>query len=173
MSDTFITIIAVIAVALVMFIFPVMATANQNDSITQTSIQAIVSDFVNTSAKEGRITVSNYDKFIQKLNATGNTFSIELEVKHLDDNPGNKGTNIDVIGENIYYSVFTNDIESQLEDENDTVYELKKGDYIKATVQNTNVTFGTQMKNFLYSIVGRDTIALEASSSALVTTTGY
>ena len=35
MSDTFITIIAVIAVALVMFVFPLMATANQNEAITQ------------------------------------------------------------------------------------------------------------------------------------------
>lgn len=170
MSDTFITVIAVIAVALVMFIFPVMATANQNDAITQTSVQAIVSEFVNTAAKEGAVTESNYDEFIQKLQATGNTYSVELEVQHIDDNPGNKGTNIDVIGENIYYSVFTNTIETRIEDSGE--YQLNKGDYVKAKVQNTNVTFGTQMKNFLYSIMGKDTIAIEASASALVTTTG-
>ena len=87
MSDTFITIIVVIAVALVMFVFPLMATANQNDAITQSSVQAIVSDFVNTAAKEGKITTANYDDFVQKLYATGNSYSVELEVQILDDNP--------------------------------------------------------------------------------------
>lgn len=171
MSETFITIIAVIAVALVMFIFPIMATANQNDNITQTAVQSIVSDFVNTSAKEGKITNSNYDQFIQKLNATGNTYAVELEVQHLDDNPGNKGSGIDVIGENIYYSVYTNNIVNELVNPESYSYKLNKGDYVKAKVENTNITFGTQMKNFLYSIMGKDTIAIEASASALVTTT--
>lgn len=169
MSDTFITIIAVMAVALVMFIFPLMATANQNDSITQTSVQTIVAEFVNKAAKEGKITSNNYEEFIQRLDATGNTYSVEIEVQHLDDNPGNKGSGIDVIGENIYYSVYTNTIVNELE--SSKMYKLNKGDYVKAKVENTNVTFGTQMKNFLYSIMGKDTIAIEASASALVTTT--
>lgn len=170
MSDTFITVIAVVTVALVMFVFPLMAIANQNDDITQTSVQTLVSDFVNTCAKEGKITQNNYDNLIQKLHATGNTYSVELEVQILDDNPSKKGQNINVIGENIYYSEFTNTIESQLKE--DSVYKMKQGDYILAKVQNTNVTFGTQLKNFMYSIMGKDTIAIEASSSALVTTTG-
>lgn len=170
MSDTFITIIAVIAVALVMFIFPLMATANQNDNITQTAVQTIISDFVNTAAKEGKITENNYDNFIQKLYATGNTYSVELEVQVLDDNPGAKGDNKDKIGENIYYSEFTNTI---IQDITDTgKYLMKQGDYIRASVYNTNVTFGTQLKNFMYTIVGKDTIAIEANASALVTTTG-
>ena len=170
MSDTFITVIAIMTVALIMFIFPLMATANQNDSITQTSVQTMVSDFVNTVAKEGKITQSNYDEFLQKLYATGNSYAVELEVQILDDNPSKKGENINVIGENIYYSVFTNDIEEKLK--SDQVYKLKQGDYIKAKVQNTNIKFVTQMKNFMYSLMGRDTIAIEASGSALVTTTG-
>lgn len=171
MSDTFITIIAVMVVAVIMFVFPIMATANQNDSITQTSVQTMVSDFVNTVAKEGKITTSNYDDFIQKLYATGNSYDVELEVQILDDNPGAKGEeNIKVIGENIYYSEFTTAIESKLSSEG--AYKLKQGDYILAKVTNTNVTFGTQMKNFFYSIMGKDTIAIEASASALVTTTG-
>jgi len=170
MSDTFITIIAVMAVALIMFIFPIMATANQNDSITQTSVQTMVAEFVNKAAKEGKISSNNYEEFIQKLDATGNTYSVEIEVQHLDDNPGSKGSGIDVIGENIYYSVYTNEIETKIQ--NNGAYQLYKGDYVKAKVKNTNVTFGTQMKNFLYSVMGKDTIAIEANASALVTTTG-
>lgn len=173
MSDTFITVSLIILGLGILFLFPVMAAANQNDAITESSIQAIVSDFVNTSAKEGKITQTNYDTFIQQLNATGNTYSVELEVSHLDDNIENKGSsssNKDVIGENIYYSVFNNEIIPKIE--SNGVYYMYKGDYIKATVKNTNVTFGTQMKNFLYSLVGNDTIAIEVSESSLVTTTG-
>lgn len=170
MSETFITIIAVITVALIMFIFPVMAMADQNDDITQTSVDTMVAEFVNTVAKEGKITQNNYDKFVQRLHSTGNTYLLELEVQHFDDNPAKKGQNINVIGENIYYSVFTNAIEEELK--NNQVYLLKQGDYIKAKVTNTNVTFGTQMKNFLYSVMGKDTIAIESSHSALVVTTG-
>lgn len=168
MSDTFITIIAVMVVAVTLFVIPVMATANQNDNITQTAVQTIVSEFVNTSAKEGKITINNYDNFIQKLFATGNSYDVEIEVQILDDNPGRKG--VKAIGENIYYSEFTNSIVEKIEQDN--VYLLKQGDYVKAKVKNTNVTFGTQVKNFIYSILGKDTIAIEASSSALVSTTG-
>ena len=170
MSDTFITVMTVMVAVVALFIIPVMATANQNDKITQTSVQTIVAEFVNTAAKEGKISEGNYDDFIQKLYATGNSYDVELEVQVLDDNPGKKGQDINKIGENIYYSVFKNEVESKLE--SDHVYKLKQGDYIKAKVQNTNVTFGTQFKNFIYSIVGKDIIAIEASSSALVTTTG-
>jgi hypothetical protein len=168
MSDTFITIIAVMIVAVTLFVIPVMATANQNDNITQTAVQTIVSEFVNTSAKEGKITINNYDNFIQKLFATGNSYDVEIEVQILDDNPGRKG--VKAIGENIYYSEFTNSIVEKIEQDN--VYLLKQGDYVKAKVKNTNVTFGTQVKNFIYSILGKDTIAIEASGSALVSTTG-
>lgn len=170
MSDTFITIMVILVAVVALFIIPVMATANQNDKVTQTTVQTIVAEFVNTSAKEGKITEEKYNEFMQELYATGNTYSVELEVQILDDNPGKKGQNINKIGENIYYSEFKNSIESKLETEG--VYKLKQGDYIKAKVQNTNVTFGTQFKNFIYSIAGKDTIAIEASSSALVTTTG-
>lgn len=167
MSDTFITIIGVIAVALIMFVFPVMAIANQNDAITKTSVQAILSEFVNTAAQEGKITANNYDQLVQKLGATGNTYSVAMEVQHIDDNPGNKGS--DAVGSNISYSVFTNDIETEIT--NNGEYKLNKGDRIKAEVQNTNVTFGTQMKNFIYSIIGKDTIAIKVDATALVQTT--
>ena len=139
MSDTFITIIAVMIVAVTLFVIPVMATANQNDNITQTAVQTIVSEVVNTSAKEGKITINNYDNFIQKLFATGNSYDVEIEVQILDDNPGRKG--VKAIGENIYYSEFTNSIVEKIEQDN--VYLLKQGDYVKAKVKNTNVTFGT------------------------------
>ena len=61
MSDTLITIIAIFLAAVLMFIFPLMATANQNDEIAQIAVQSIVSDFTNKVAQQGKITVSDYD----------------------------------------------------------------------------------------------------------------
>ena len=157
----------------ILFAIPIMATASQNDNITQSAVQTLVSNFVNTAAREGKITQSNYNDFIQELYATGNSYQVDLEVQTLADNPGKKGAageSIQVIGESIYYSEFTNTIENEIK--TNGVKKLKQGDYVLARVQNTNVTMGTKIKNFLYTIVGKDTIAIEASASALVSTTG-
>ena len=175
MSDTLITIIAIFLAAILMFIFPLMTTASQNDEITQVAVQSIVSDFTNKVAQQGKITENDYDEFIQKLHATGNTFDIELEAKILDENPGKKTTTTtqDMIGENIYYSEYTSTIEERLyNDSTNNTYDLKKGDYIIASVKNTNTTMGTHLRNFFYKITGRDTYIIGATSSTLVVNTG-
>ena len=56
MSDIFMTIIVIIAVALLLFIFPLQFIANQNEVIENTNVQTLVSTFANTVAKEGKIT---------------------------------------------------------------------------------------------------------------------
>lgn len=173
MSDTLITIIAIFLAATLMFIFPLMATANQNDEIAQIAVQSIVSDFTNDVAQKGQITVSDYDAFVQKLHATGNTFDIDLEAKILDENPGKKTTitTQDMIGENVYYSEYTNIIEDKLYRGTGT-YNLKKGDYIIASAKNTNTTMGTQLKNFFYKIIGKDAYTIGATASTLVINSG-
>lgn len=172
MSDTLITIIAIFLAAIIMFIFPIMAAANTQEEMIQTSIEKIVSDFANTVAQKGKITDADYDDFIQKLNATGNTYDVNLEVQILDVNPGSKGTTTskDMIGENIYYSVYTTDI---LNEVNGTgSYNLKKGDYFIVSAKNTNTTLATQFKNFFYKIVGKEVSVVGASASVLVVNTG-
>ena len=49
---------------------------------------------------------------------------------------------------------------------------MKKGDYIIVTVKNSNTTIGSQIKNFIYSIVGKDSYTIAANASALVVNTG-
>lgn len=169
MSDTFITIIAIMVAVVLMFVVPFMTTANQNDRITQSSVQAILDDFTNTVAREGKITESTYRDLIEALHATGNTYDVSLEVQLLNENPGSKGD--DVIGENIYYSEYTSTIESKIT--TNSPYPLHQGDYVIVNVKNTNITTATQIKNFLYSLMGKDTIAIEASSTIMVPKTGY
>lgn len=49
---------------------------------------------------------------------------------------------------------------------------LKNDDYVIVTVKNTNITMGTQLKNFLYNLIGKDTYTIGASASALVLNAG-
>ena len=49
---------------------------------------------------------------------------------------------------------------------------LKEGDIISVDVKNENQTIAQQLKNFFYTVVGKDTYIIAASSGGLVTVTG-
>ena len=168
MSDTLMTIIGIFLAMILMFIFPLMEMAGKNDELSQTVVQVTVTDFVNKTASQGKITESDYTALVQKLFSTGNVFDIQIEAKILDDNPRRATTTKDrnLVGENQYYSVYTNSILEKLR--NSGEYCLKNDDYINVTVKNTNITLGTQLKNFLYKLIGKDTYTIGTSASALV-----
>lgn len=181
MSETFMTAIGIIIAIVIMFAAPIMAIATQNDDITQTSVQSIINNFVNTVAKEGKITQNSYDALIQKLYATGNAYDVELEVQIISHNPPKQIMNKErtktipiaeptTIGESLYYSIFTKEIIQELETNN--IYNLKKGSRVIVRVKNINQTMGTTIKNFLYSVIGKEIVAIKASATALVSTTG-
>lgn len=169
MSDTLMTIIGIFLAVVLMFIFPLMEMAGKNDEIAQTVTQVAVSDFVNTVAAQGKITQFDYNELIQKLYATGNAYDIQIEAQILDDNPRRATTTATsgLQGEYKYYSVYTNTILDAVNGEKG-IYQLKKDDYIIVSVKNTNITIGTQLKNFLYKMIGKDTYTIGTSASALV-----
>lgn len=169
MSETFTVIIVIIIGTTLMFVIPIMAVSNTQDEISQVAVQSLVAEFDNNAATKGKITQNDYDTFISKLYATGNTYDVEIEHKIMTINP-NKGE--DVLGENLFYSVFESTILDELNNSESGEYLLKKGDYLIVTVKNTNTTIATQIKNFLYSIVGKDTYTIVASASVLVVNTG-
>lgn len=170
MSDTLITVIAIFLAAILMFVFPLMAVSNTQDSVSQVAVKSLVAEFVNNAASKGKITLDDYTGFLSKLNATGNTYDVQLEHKIMTKNP-NKGEDKQ-LGENLYYSVYNNTILDGSKGVYSGEYLLKKGDYIMCTVKNTNITIASQVKNFVYSIVGKDTYTIAASASALVVNTG-
>ena len=49
---------------------------------------------------------------------------------------------------------------------------LKEGDIVSVTVENTNVTIGQQLRNFMYKVTGNNSSAVTASASGIVTTNG-
>lgn len=172
MSDTFITVIAIMLTAVLMLVLPVMTMADRVDTVSKTDIETKTSDFVNEIRTTGKLTSEKYSKFIEEITSTGNTYDVEMEFKILDENPGKKSTQTakDKIGENVYYSVFTSQINEALSDS--AVYNLKEGDIITVTVKNTNLTLSQSLKNFFYTISGNDTYTIAASSGGLVLTTG-
>ena len=173
MSDSLITVIAIMLTAVLLLVLPVMTMADRADDISKTDVETMTSNFVNEIRTIGKLTSEKYNKFVEELTSTGNTYDIEMEFKILDENPGKKSTQSakDKIGENVYYSVFTTQIQETLEGEN-KVYNLKEGDIINVSVKNTNLTLSQSLKNFFYTVVGNDTYTIAASSSGLVLRNG-
>lgn len=173
MDDTLMVVIVIIATGILMFIFPLMTVSNTQDDIAQTAVQALVAEFVNKEATKGKVTLEDYNEFISKLHATGNTYSVELEHKIMTVNP-NKGA-ADQLGENLYYSVYDPTIingDRGIYNTDTEEYLMKKGDFLICTVKNTNTTIGSQIMSAVYSLVGNDTYTIAASESALVPNTG-
>lgn len=172
MGDSLITIIAIVLAAILMFVFPLMAVSERNDDIAELAVQTATIEFVDDVINTGKITSENYDKYIQTLGATGNSYEIELEVKKLDENPSKKAaqTSTDKIGENLYYSIFTSQIESELDAKGR--YTLKEGDMVSVSVKNTNRTIAQMLRSFFYSISGSDSYQVAAQHSGVVMANG-
>ena len=175
MSDTLITIIAILLAAILMFVFPLMSVAERSDDMSSLTVQTATTEFVDNSRAIGKITIANYQKLVSTLEATGNTYDIEIEVKVLDENVGKKSawTSGTVIGENIYYSVYTTQITDVISDPNGTgIYNMSEGDILSVSVKNTNRTMAQTIRNVFYSISGSDTYQIAAQHSGIVTATG-
>ena len=183
MSDSLITIVAIFLAVILMFIFPLMSIADRNDDMAETTVQAAVTEFVDTAKSTGKITAGEYSKFMSKIEATGNVYDVEIEVKILDENVGKKSawTNGTVIGENIYYSVYTTQILSYITDyekEDNTivkgsgVYTMKEGDIISVSVKNKNTTLSQSLRGLFYSMTGNGSYQISAQSSGLVAANG-
>ena len=172
MGDTFMVVIVIAVTVVLMFVIPLMTMADRTDDVAQLTVSTATSDFVDNIRTTGKIIPEDYDKFIQTLSSTGNTYDVEFEVKVLDENPGKKAVQVqtDKIGENYYYGVFDSQVKEKL-DANSS-YILKEGDRVAVKVKNTSLTLSQQFKNFLYTVVGNDTYTIAAQYSGTVTVNG-
>ena len=93
-------------------------------------------------------------------------------VKVLDENIGKKSawTSGTVIGENVYYSVYTSQITDVLQA--GSSYAMKEGDILSVSVKNTNKTMAQTIRSAFYSITGNDTYQIAAQASGMVQATG-
>ena len=178
MSDSLITVVAIFLAAILMFIFPLMSVAERSADIAELTVQTAVTDFVDTARSTGKITMDEYSSMVSKIEATGNTYDVEMEVKVLDENVGKKSawTQGTVIGENIYYSVYTSQIMNYLIDnnklENSGEYLMKEGDILVVSAKNNNKTLSQTIRGVFYSISGNGTYQIAAQASGLVAANG-
>jgi len=172
MGDTLITVIAIFLAAILMFVFPLMALSERTDDMAQLSVQTATTEFVDDVRTTGKLSLSDYEQFLQTITATGNAFDVELEIKHLDENPGQKTTQAEVtkIGENIYYNEYTSQIMDKLEDKG--YIRLKEGDMFSTTVKNTNTTIAQQLRGFFYKIAGNENAQVAAKHGGVVSVNG-
>ena len=172
MGDTLMTVVAIFLAVILMFLFPMLSVSERTDDISQLAVDTAVTNFVDDSRAIGKITMENYEKLTNALNATGNSYDVELEVKLLDENVGKKTawTSSQVIGENVYYSVYTSQIMETLA--KGEAYTMKEGDIISCSAKNTNTTISQTLRSVFYSISSNDSYQVGAQHSGIVTATG-
>lgn len=172
MGDTLITVVAIVLAAVLMFVFPLMSVSERGDDVSQLAVQNSTIEFVDNIRTTGKITVNDYEKFVQVINSTNNTYDISLEFKILDENPGKKSaqTTYEKIGENVYYTKYTSQILDELKSKKTMT--LKEGDIVSVTVKNTNTTVSQLLRNFLYKVTNNDTYQIGASHGGIVTVNG-
>ena len=173
MEDTTISIVGIVMAASLMFLVPLILIADRADDIAQLIVQTRTAEFVNEIVKSGKITKDQYQKFLDQLLSSGNTYEIDMEIKILDQNTAKIGNN------NTYYSIFTSQIENILTksgqdigDEIEGTLILKQGDVISLTVKNSSKTLSQSLKNFYYNIAGSDIQIIAATASGTVAING-
>lgn len=172
MGDTLITVIAIALAAVLMFVFPLMTMSDRTDDVSQLTVSTETTEFVDDVRTTGKLTLDKYSKFVESIQATGNSYDVEMEIKTLDENPGKKTTQAspNKIGENVYYSTYTSQILDSLD--NKGSISLKEGDIFSVSVKNTNTTLSQQLKNFFYTVTGNDTYTIAAEDAGVVTANG-
>ena len=172
MSDTLITVIAIGLAAVLMFVFPLMTMSDRVDDVSQLTVKAATTDFVDKIRTTGKITQTNYNEYVQTITSTGNTYDVEMVVQVKDENLGKKASQAqaDKIGENVYYSIYTSQIEKEMEDNG--AYYCKEGYIVSVSARNTNQTIAQQLKNFFYTVTGNDAYTVSAEHAGIVTVNG-
>lgn len=172
MGDSLITIIAIFIAAILMFVFPLMSLSERTDDIAQLAVSTATNEFVDKIRKTGKITLDDYEKYVQTISSTGNSFEVEMQIQQLDENPGVKVTQAEMtkIGENVYYNKYTSQIEEELNKSGKM--KLKEGDMVSVTVKNTNQTIAQLLRNFFYQITGNDSYQIAAKHGGVVTVNG-
>ena len=174
MGDTLITIVAIFLAAILMFVFPLMSMSERTDDVSEITVQTATRDFVDKVRTTGKLTLDDYDQYVRTISSTGNSFDVDIEIQFLDENPGVKATQAEMtkIGENLYYSYYTSQVEQMLNDnKNKTIY-LRQGDRVSVKATNTNKTISQILKEFFYQIAGNDTYRIDAQHAGIVTANG-
>ena len=172
MGDSLITVIAIGLATVLMFVFPLMSLSERNDDVSQLKVKESTSTFVDKVRNVGKLTMDDYEKFLHTINSTGNSFEVDMEIKTLDENPGSKVSQAEMtkIGENVYYSKYTTQIEEELNKSGKI--KLKEGDIFSVSVKNTNKTIAQLLRNAFYKLRGEESGNIMAKYGGVIAVNG-
>ena len=161
------TVMALVITILLILVAPMITLTERNDDVVQEKVKQLVEEFVIDVRNTGVLTISKYSILESRLATTGNTYDIEIELQILDENPGKKGTQTNVlkIGENLYYTEYTSQVLSRLESGD---IQLKEGDYIHLYVKNQNKTFAQRMNSKFWTFLNEEQYVISADSSGMI-----
>ena len=176
MQNSTSTIVALFVACVMVFVVPVVTLTDRNDNVAQENVKLIVEEFVTDIKNTGELTTAKYQDFENRLAATGNAYNIEMEIQHLDENPGKKlsQANYTKIGENVYYSEYTTQILKKILTTNGTqaTISLKEGDLIYVQVTNDNSTAAQTLKGSFLNVSNEGEEVIKANSSGMVNANG-
>ena len=156
MSDSFVTIILILIAAVMLFMVPMIAVSHRKDVVSTQTVQAAINEFVDSTRKTGKVTQEEFSNLVQTLETTGETYEVNININNIDENPSKKDTSSVVdqvkIGENIYYTEYTTQVEKKLEENNGEI-KLSTGDFVTVDVENKSQTMYQNFKKFLYNVV--------------------
>ena len=171
MQDIAITIIVIIIAAILLFVFPLMATAENKNEVDLAYVQSAVTDFVNANASRGVITLESVDALKQKLATTANTYDVNMEINRKTDDVGKKntwqtGANL---GEGAFFTLQSTQIIEELEKTGQ--FKLNIGDTLTVKIENSSKTLASSLKSAILGVTQSSKSEITASASALVTGT--
>lgn len=172
MEETTVSIIGIMIASILMFVVPLFTIADRNDDIAQLTVQTETARFVDQIIRLGKINKNNYNEFVSSINSSGNSYDIEIEVKILDENLSKSETiaNSSSIGKNVYYSIFTSQVEDKFINNENII--LKEGDMISIKAKNNSKTLSQSLKSFYYTITGDELHIIAGSSSGTIAVNG-
>ena len=172
MGDSLITIVAIVVGTTLMFVFPLMTLSKDVDNTAQLAVQTATTEFVDNIRTTGKITLDEYQRFLDQISSTGNSFEDEILIQQLDENPGAKTTQADStkIGENLYYNMYDSQVKDKLT--KDKKITLKEGDIVTVKVRNTNKTIAQELMGAAFTLSGNDSPEITAQGAGVVAVNG-
>lgn len=151
---------ALILAVLLLYIFPITHTFEEQDDISSMVAFKAVTEFVDSVRDKGYVTPTMYRDFDRRLAATGNIFEVQMEHGHkrytpIYEDPTNQAT-----FKNEFIVDYDNFYQSQImgvlfpdnmlpADHSLREYRMNIGDFFQVTVRNTNKTNAAILKDFL------------------------
>jgi hypothetical protein len=172
MKDTLSMIVAVIFLVILLVILPLYNYFERQDDMSYNLALKTVTMFVDEVAENGYIDQNMYDKFIERLGTTGNSYDIQIEAKKkiITIDPENtspeEGEETYVEQYKSYYNkdIFndetgktSNVIDKDNSLKND-IFFLDVGDKFYVTVKNTNTTMASALLSVIASSTAKEKI---------------